>query len=104
MPALAGEIRRSVRAPGARPSDGELDDFAAARIHGPEDITSVFRDQYFFGCEADDATTPFVVTFATPPTATDWVSGWVMITGGTPNFQFNVILPLAPLTPSTATR
>jgi hypothetical protein len=31
-----------------------LDEFASSGIRGPDDVTRIFTEQYFFGCEADD--------------------------------------------------
>jgi predicted TIM-barrel fold metal-dependent hydrolase len=31
-----------------------VDEFASCEIAGPEDITRIFTEQYFYGCEADD--------------------------------------------------
>lgn len=31
-----------------------LDEFASSGVTGPDDITRVFTEQYFYGCEADD--------------------------------------------------
>lgn len=31
-----------------------LDEFAESEVAEPDDITGIFRDQYYFGCEADD--------------------------------------------------
>jgi predicted TIM-barrel fold metal-dependent hydrolase len=31
-----------------------IDEFASCGIHRPEDVTHIFTEQYFFGCEADD--------------------------------------------------
>ena len=40
-----------------RPSDAELDEFAALRIEHPEEIAPLFAPSFFFGCEADDPMT-----------------------------------------------
>jgi len=34
-----------------------LDEFACTGISGPEDVIRIFRERYFFGCEADDPLT-----------------------------------------------
>jgi predicted TIM-barrel fold metal-dependent hydrolase len=34
-----------------------LDEFACTGISGPADVISIFRERYFFGCEADDPLT-----------------------------------------------
>jgi predicted TIM-barrel fold metal-dependent hydrolase len=53
----------------APPEDpARVDEWADARIERPEDIVAVFRDQFFFGCEADDpmnalAFTPSLVPY-----------------------------------------
>lgn len=33
---------------------GSRDDFAASGVEGPGDITKIFTERFFFGCEADD--------------------------------------------------
>jgi predicted TIM-barrel fold metal-dependent hydrolase len=38
-----------------RPSDAELDEFAALHIDSAADIAELFVPNFFFGCEADDA-------------------------------------------------
>ena len=55
---LAGRKDRSEISP-ERITVGQLrpdsiDDFAESGIRGPEDITRMFTQQFFFGCEADD--------------------------------------------------
>jgi predicted TIM-barrel fold metal-dependent hydrolase len=48
-------VEGEITARDAPPEDpGSIDEFAAARIEGPEDIAAVFTKQFFFGCEADD--------------------------------------------------
>ncbi|MGE0384243.1 MAG: amidohydrolase family protein [Gammaproteobacteria bacterium] len=36
------------------PDPSKYDDFAESRIQSADDIVAVFRDQFYFGCEADD--------------------------------------------------
>ena len=38
----------------ARPTDAELDEFAALGIESAEEIPGLFLPNFFFGCEADD--------------------------------------------------
>ncbi|MGE0384987.1 MAG: amidohydrolase family protein [Gammaproteobacteria bacterium] len=45
-------IRSLIDQPPADPAS--IDDFADSLIERPEDIVAVFRDQFHFGCEADD--------------------------------------------------
>jgi hypothetical protein len=37
--------------------DDVVDEFAESQIAGADDIVEIFRDRYFFGCEADDPMT-----------------------------------------------
>jgi hypothetical protein len=38
----------------ARGAEGECDDFAESQITSMDEISAVFRNQFYFGCEADD--------------------------------------------------
>jgi predicted TIM-barrel fold metal-dependent hydrolase len=51
----ADVVRASTRAnPSSDVDRSTIDEFAESGIEGPDDITRIFRDQFFFGCEADD--------------------------------------------------
>jgi hypothetical protein len=48
-------IRAAMRAnPSAAVDRTTIDEFAESGIGGPDDISRIFREQLFFGCEADD--------------------------------------------------
>lgn len=61
---LEGALRPSSD-PDERPED--IDEFAESGIAGPEDITAMFRERFFFGCEADDPMTAVAFDPRLPP-------------------------------------
>ena len=48
----ADETLRFLSDPDEDPA--RIDEFASCGITGPDDVTRIFTEQYFFGCEADD--------------------------------------------------
>ena len=51
---LAGAVLTTPGMQQHRPSDAELDEFAALQIEHADEIPDLFVPNFFFGCEADD--------------------------------------------------